>query len=108
MNTYLKLLTCISVSLTLVGCESYSNAVAGLGHGMGAIEIQDIQQANNWQKVLPAYLGLPPKQVSVQPGSGVTWVYIRVKKDKTELQAIASKLEELNAKNPKWNPLRLP
>jgi hypothetical protein len=108
MNTYLKLLICIFASLTLVGCESYSNTVAGLGHGIGAIETQDIQQANAWQKVLPDYLGLPPNQVHVMAGSGVTWVEIRVKKDKTELQAIASKLEELNTKNPLLNPLRLP
>jgi hypothetical protein len=108
MNTYLKLLVCILASFSFVGCESYSNGVAGFGHGIGLIETQDIQQANDWQKVLPDYLGLPPKQVHVIPGSGVTWVEIRVKKDKTELQAIASKLEELNAKNPKWNPLRLP
>jgi hypothetical protein len=108
MNNYLRMLFCVCALLTLAGCESYSNAVGGLGHGIGAIETQDIQQANDWQKVLPDYLGLPPNQVHVIAGSGVTWVEIRAKKDKTELQSIASKLEILNTKNPRLNPLRMP
>jgi len=107
MNTFLLLLTCILASLTFVGCESYSNGVAGLGHAMGAIEIQDIQQANAYQKVLPDYLRLPPKQVHVIPGAGVSWVKIRTKMDKTAYQTVAQKPQGLNTKNPKLDPLKL-
>lgn len=100
------LLMCVVTSLALVGCEGYRDAVRDMGSSMGAIQIRDIQQADAYRKALPEHLGLTPKQVLVEAGSGVTYVTIRGVASDAERQRIATELATLNSKNPQLNPLK--
>ena len=106
MNTIPRLLICISVSLTLVGCASYQNTMSSFGHGIGLIDTGDVQSADAYKKVLPNHLGLLPKQVDVQPASGVVLVTIYGVADESERQIIAAKLATLNTKNPQLSPMK--
>ena len=76
------------------------------GHHLGMITTPDIQSANAYEKVLPNHLGLSPRQVRVEPGSGVVYVTISGVKDDSDKQVIAKKLEVLNAKNPQLSQMK--
>jgi hypothetical protein len=91
----------------MVGCQGYRDGVHRVGSTMGAIQIRDIRQAEEYQKVLPKHLGLSAKQVRVEPGSGVTQVTVMGIADIAEQQRISSELETLIQKNPQLNPLRV-
>jgi hypothetical protein len=80
--------------------------VESFGHGLGMIETQDIQSANAYGKVLPDQLGLLPRQVDVQPGSGVVHVAIYGVADDAARQTIAVKLAAMNAQNPQLDPMQ--
>jgi hypothetical protein len=101
-----KLLTCALAYLILVGCDNYRDSVRSVSSSMGAIQIGDIHQAQAYRKALPGQLGLPPQQVRVEPGSGVTHVTISGVAGDTERQRIAVELAALNTKNPQLNPLK--
>jgi len=106
MKRFLAFISLVIGALTFVGCESYRDTVRGLGHTFGAITTKDAYDADSYRKVLPGHLGLPPQQVRVEAGAGVTHVTILGVKSESERQRIASELSTLNAKNPKMNPLK--
>jgi hypothetical protein len=106
MNAPTKFLTFVLASSVLVGCESYRDTMHGLGSGMGAIQTRDIQQADAYRQALPGHLGLPPQQIRVEPGSGVTQVTISGITADAERQRIGTELATLNSKNPQLSPLK--
>ena len=106
MNTTTKFLTFALASSVLVGCESYRDTMRGLGSGMGAIQTRDIQQADAYRKTLPGHLGLSPRQIRVEAGSGATQVTISGVGAEAERQRIATELATLNSKNPQLSPLK--
>jgi len=69
--------------------------------------IRDIQQANQLKSVLPTYLGLPSNRVRVEPGSGVTHVSLSGVYSQEEEKIITTKIQDLQTKNPKMDPIKL-
>jgi hypothetical protein len=90
----------------MIGCEGYRNTIRGMNHSLGAIDPRDLQQADAYQQALPQYLKLPPNQVKVEPGSGITNVTIKGVKSDSERNRISAALQDLNTKNPQLNPLK--
>lgn len=95
-----RLLICIFVLPAIFGCAGYQNSMENFSHHIGLITTADVESADAYKDVLPKHLGLLPKQVQVDPGSGVVYVTIYGVKDDSERQVIAAKLATLNAKNP--------
>lgn len=104
-KTILALFT-LGACAAFSGCESYRQTVRDIGSSMGVIDVRDIAEADGWRERLPAHLGLPPKQVSVDPGSSTTQVTITGVSDENERARIAKALAVLNEKNPQLNPLK--
>jgi hypothetical protein len=106
MNIANRLLTC-TFALALVGCESYQDTMRSLNSSMGAIQIRDIQQANSLREMLPGYLGLSDDSIRVEAGSGVVHVTILEVGASSNRQDITAKIQVLQAKNPKMEPIKL-
>ncbi len=99
-------LAAISMTFIFQGCESYRETMHGISHGLGGIEISDIQQQNSLRQTLPNYLGLPENKIQIEAGSGVTHVTISgVNAD--DKQSITNKIQNLQIQNPNMNPIRL-
>ena len=105
MKLTTKTLLC-ALGILLAGCKSYRESVRDVSHGVGAITIRDIHEADTYRKVLPDHLGISAEQVRVEPGSGVTHVTILGITSDTERQRIAGELATLSSKNPQLNPLK--
>src|SRR5436309_2351909 len=102
-----NLLLSIWLSWIVLGCTSYNQTMRDVGHSLGAIETRDIQEANEYRKVLASHLGLSDGQVRVAPGTGVTNVAISGISSPAEKERITTAIASLNAKNPQLNPLKL-
>jgi hypothetical protein len=98
---------CFLAAVCVTGCESYRETVRSAGHGLGAIEPRDIQQADAYRKALPGHLGLAPEQINVTAGSGITEVRISGVTADSDRQRITSAISSLNSQNPQLNPLHL-
>jgi len=94
-------------ALFLMGCEGYKETMRGLGGNAGAIQARDVQCAASLRNELPRYLGLLSKSIRVEPGSGVVHVTISGVIDPRERGAIGSKLNDLQAKNPYMDAIKL-
>jgi len=64
-------------TIFLVGCTAYKNTVRGIFRSIGAITKQDLQEANMFVKIFPAYLNIDKRFVSVEPGTTVTHLIIK-------------------------------